>query len=529
MPKPRYDIGVIVALQEELEYVIEVAPLVESLACGGTHFHVLDFGPFKAIASLVGQMGPLPAMHATQRLLEYADIGLLVMLGTAGALDDDLFVGDVAVATEINEYQANSRAETAEGGYEFRYSGRHWPLEYRIREALNNFEFSARTSYQAWRDRAARMYDGLPVRDKGEICTPPPKFHRGNIASGNVVAASKAFAAEIKQVDRKFIAIDMEAAGFAYAATERVHRIPHLVIRGISDGADENKKKLDKSSKNAWRRYCVTNAATLLQALLQWEGFQEAVGLAVAADGGQPRPDVIRRLIEAVRHSPGGAWAAGVALGVYSHGPLVVASGNAVPVDVNRLRASDARFRSMIESIEGRVEPSGTFSVEVAAEAVVRAVKRYREGLSNSAADALIADFDAVVVEIVCAGDQTDDAQTPVLAEAERLDEDAGAQAVVGFLKDRIGTGPRIRERYFSALADIGAEVSIVELAQSLGPPNLTRGELEHAMFACPGQDRKDLAEQLWKRHEAEFGDPAAILTRQEFARRFPSFRASGT
>jgi adenosylhomocysteine nucleosidase len=117
MPKPRYDIGIIIALQQELEYVIEVAPLVESVVGGGTHFHVLDLGSHKAIVSLVGGLGALPAMHATQRLLEYADIGPLVMLGTAGALDEDLSVGDAAVATEIAEYQANSRAEAAEGGY----------------------------------------------------------------------------------------------------------------------------------------------------------------------------------------------------------------------------------------------------------------------------------------------------------------------------------------------------------------------------------------------------------------------------
>jgi nucleoside phosphorylase len=127
--KHRYDIGIVVALPEELEYVVEVAPLVESFAHGGTYFHVLNFGRFTAIVSLVGEMGPLPALHATQRLLEYADVRLLVMLGTAGALDDDLLIGDVAVATEINEHQANSRADTAEDGYKFSYSGRHWPLE----------------------------------------------------------------------------------------------------------------------------------------------------------------------------------------------------------------------------------------------------------------------------------------------------------------------------------------------------------------------------------------------------------------
>lgn len=116
--KPRYDIGIIIALPEELDYVIEVAPLVELFVRDANHYHALDFGRFTAIVSLVGEMGPLAASHATHRLMEYADVRLLVMIGTAGALDEDLSIGDVAVATEINEYQANSRAETAEDRYE---------------------------------------------------------------------------------------------------------------------------------------------------------------------------------------------------------------------------------------------------------------------------------------------------------------------------------------------------------------------------------------------------------------------------
>lgn len=76
--------------------------------------------------------------------------------------------------------------------------------------------------------------------------------------------ASKAFAAEVKRADRKFIAVDMEAAGFAHAASERIHPVRHPVVRGISDRGDENKKKLDKTSKNGWRRYCVRNATNFL-------------------------------------------------------------------------------------------------------------------------------------------------------------------------------------------------------------------------------------------------------------------------
>ncbi|MGJ5208128.1 hypothetical protein [Bradyrhizobium sp. HKCCYLR20261] len=522
--KPRFDIGIVVPLPEELQYVVEVAPIVSSISRNGAHFHVLDFGPYTAIACLIGEMGLLAAQHATQRLLDYADLRLLVLLGTAGGLDEDLAVGDVALGTEINEYLANSRAETAGGGYELRYSGRHWPLEYRIRQALGNFEFGARTAYERWAQGAEDLYRQLDIPDKPETCTPPPGIRCGKIASGTVVAASKAFADELKGIDRKFIAIDMEAAGFAYAASERIRPVPHLVMRGISDRSDENKKKLDKTSKNGWRRYCVRNAATLLKGLLEWDGFRDAVGIVNSA-GERQSGTSVRDLVTAVRDRLGGAWAVGLALGICTQGPAVVASGNAIAVDVSRLRASDARFRSMIESIESHVDASGSFAVDVAADAVLEAVDRYRNRLANADADALIADFDAVVVEIVFAEEEPAESTAALLlVEADRLAEDVGPHAVVDLLKDHIGEGPLVRERYVNALAETGAADRIVQLAESVGTANLTRAELEHAMFACPGQGREDLAKELWRRHVSEFVDAAAVLTRKQLVSRFPAF-----
>src|SRR5689334_13509371 len=114
----KFDIGIIVPLKEEYRYVVEVAPQLESISHQGTYFYRLDLGPISAVCCLVDQPGPLPASQATFRLLEFADVKLVVLLGLAGALDEDVAVGDVVVAAEVNEFQANSKAETAAQGYE---------------------------------------------------------------------------------------------------------------------------------------------------------------------------------------------------------------------------------------------------------------------------------------------------------------------------------------------------------------------------------------------------------------------------
>lgn len=517
--KPRFDIGIIVPLAEELEYVLELAPIIRSVRADGIFFHVLDFGPVTAVAYLLGGMGLLTAQHGTQKLLDHADVGLLVMLGTAGALDEDLSIGDVAIATEVNEYLANSKAESAGGGYELRYSGQHWPLDFRIKQTLTNFEFAGRSAYQGWQSDASRYYAGINILDKAEVCSPPPTLHCGNIASGNVVVASKVFADEVKRVDRKFIAIDMEAAGFAYAASSRVHPVPHLVVRGISDRGDENKKKLDKTSKNGWRRYCVRNATALLQALLSWDGFLECIGLA-SNNHVAERDNAVRDLIGALRGCSGGAWAAGIALGIYTHGPMIKPSGNVVPLDVTRLRETDARFRSLIKAVEAELQPG--FDLDRVIGAVTTAVEIYRRSIGSEAAEALMRDFDEVIVQIVFP--ETEDSLyqgTSLLGEADRLYEEQGPQAVADLLKSHVAEGIEVRERYLDALAELEQSSEIVAFLQSVSYADLTRLELEHGMFASARLRQEVAFGEMWSRHAREFDDAAAILLRQELSRRF--------
>jgi nucleoside phosphorylase len=86
-----------VPLKEEFRYVVEIAPQIESFLNEGSHFYRLDFGPVSAVSCLMDQMGPLAALHASLRLLAFADIKLLVLLGTAGALDDEVSIGDVVI------------------------------------------------------------------------------------------------------------------------------------------------------------------------------------------------------------------------------------------------------------------------------------------------------------------------------------------------------------------------------------------------------------------------------------------------
>ena len=169
MTRRTFDVGIVVPLTEEFRYVVEVAPQLESISHEGTFFYRLDFGAISAVCCLVNQMGPLPALQATARLLGFANVKLIVLLGIGGALDEDVAVGDVVIAAEINEFQANSKAEPAGDGYQVRYSGRHWPLEFRLREAISHFEFSGHDEFTKWQADTSEYYSNLEIPDKESV------------------------------------------------------------------------------------------------------------------------------------------------------------------------------------------------------------------------------------------------------------------------------------------------------------------------------------------------------------------------
>jgi nucleoside phosphorylase len=64
-------------------------------------------------------MGPVKAGLITQRILKDYNPGTLVMLGIAASMSDDVRLGDVVIATQVDAYMENSKAE---GKDEFSFS-----------------------------------------------------------------------------------------------------------------------------------------------------------------------------------------------------------------------------------------------------------------------------------------------------------------------------------------------------------------------------------------------------------------------
>ena len=518
MPKPYFDIGIVVALPEELGYLTDLLPSAESIQVEGTYFYRLDLTPVSAICCLAGEMGTLPAMSAANRLLTFAEVRVVVLLGLAGGIDGSVEIGDVVVADEVNEFQARSKAESTTTGYEVQYSGRHWSLEFAIKESIRHFQYSCPSGFSKWQAQITDDFNAIDFPNKDDVCSLPAKLHLGPMASGNIVAASSAFRDEIRRINRKFVAIDMEAAGVAYAASEKVHSVPWLVVRGVSDQGDEQKKSLDDKG-GVWRRYCVRNAIGLLQSLFSWDSFRTACGLGLAGpsmdENGLPRG-----LVLLVHSRVGAAWLVGVAFGLYSHGPHISGAGKVIPLDLSHLRVLDPRIEQLIESLaELKQRLLATGDLPTAAEGFASLADEYRSQVWSSEVELLLRDFDRVVGEAVRPEDE--DHIMAVLLEVDRLEEDVGAEAVAEHLKAFWWEDPRLRLRYVEALSESRNWLTIIDSLKDIEADRLARGEIEALIFAYANMDDLELAGDALRVHGRRYDDPGAKLFRQQVIRQF--------
>jgi hypothetical protein len=95
-----------------------------------------------------------------------------------------------------------------------------------------------------------------------------PELHLEVTASGEYVVKSVEFGKKLRsEIDKRISAVEMEARGLHQAIYLDLHRTNGLMIRGVSDYADENKSALEKQSKDAYRRFATENAARLLRRL----------------------------------------------------------------------------------------------------------------------------------------------------------------------------------------------------------------------------------------------------------------------
>jgi nucleoside phosphorylase len=287
---PIYDLGLIIPTREEFDYIGESVTFAPVFGQDKGFWYQFSLpGGRLGIAHVLFDMGLTTTAAATMRLLTKFDPEILAVVGIGGGLSSDLRLGDVVVGSVIQEYlKAAKVVPDGPGQSEFKPAGAGWPLAERLRNFTNHFQYYAKDCHERWA-RYARIRG---AEAELRLVTTPgargePVYHVLPIASGDLVVADPAFRNWLLSHDRKRAVIEMEGAGAARAVTEYDRDVALLVLRGISDFADEKKSALDSAGSDsagsdsagsgpaggAWRRYAAQNAIELLFAFLASPSF----------------------------------------------------------------------------------------------------------------------------------------------------------------------------------------------------------------------------------------------------------------
>jgi len=172
---------------------------------------------------------------------------LLLFVGVAGALTDDVALGDVVVATRVDAYHGGRAAA------DFQARPRSWAAPHRLEQAARHLALT--NGWWSW------LAPGAFTED--------PRVHLKPIATGEILLDSQSceLSAQLRLHHNDAVAIEMEGAGLAQAAHFN-DALPALVIRGISDRADGTKTQTDRAGgRNRAAAHAAAFAAALLAGL----------------------------------------------------------------------------------------------------------------------------------------------------------------------------------------------------------------------------------------------------------------------
>ncbi len=174
------------------------------------------------IALIQTGVGKTQSAMVTQRAIDEFEPERIIMFGAAGALDPDVRIGDIVVASDVLQHDLDATILGIEKGT-IPYTG--------IRQIPSDPELVA-------------MAMEVPVPESAELAAfdaenPPEPDHkrvrRGRIVSGDEFVSDPFYRIELNE-EFEALAVEMEGASVALVAL--VNHVPFVLIRTISDRSD---------------------------------------------------------------------------------------------------------------------------------------------------------------------------------------------------------------------------------------------------------------------------------------------------
>lgn len=203
------NIGIIVAMQEELEEILKIMEETKKKEIYDITYIEGKIGENNVIITLSG-IGKVNAARTTQILIDKLNVECIINVGSAGALNPILNIGDIVIGNKLIQHDFDITAFNHKKGY---ITGLGDYLECN-EDLVKKFE---------------KITNNMENKEYKTIT--------GIIASGDI------FCTEINMKNKiysKFNAECVEMEGAAIAQVAYLCNIPFIVIRSISDSPNGN-------------------------------------------------------------------------------------------------------------------------------------------------------------------------------------------------------------------------------------------------------------------------------------------------
>ncbi len=201
-------IGIMSAMDVELDYLLSKATISHVEEIGGNTFHIGTLGGHNIVLVKAG-VGKTLSAACTAIMLNEFDISKLIFTGIAGGVSDDVQITDVVIATSLMFHDYGYLNQ--EGMVEL-------DTDFVPNVIMNSDKSLVNLAYNA----------AVEVVGKDKVFT-------GLIVTGDQFVANSSYVEYLdKELGAK--AVEMEGASVAYVASK--YNVPVVVVRSLSDKAD---------------------------------------------------------------------------------------------------------------------------------------------------------------------------------------------------------------------------------------------------------------------------------------------------
>ncbi len=236
--KNNFTFGIIGAMECEVNSLKSKLQNLEELVVGKRIFYVGELNSHKVILVQSG-VGKVNSAICVQYIIDKFNPDFIINTGIAGGLGENMQVGDIVIGTEFVQYDFDVTAIGYALGYMCTGIDKDKPTKfYSDAKLINEFEKALQHT------------------------APNIKYHKGVIASGDCFVSSLDKKLQIKNM---FNALAVEMEGAAIAQTANLNKVPCVIVRAISDLADDNAAKDHEFVEEDMAEHCSSTIENLLK------------------------------------------------------------------------------------------------------------------------------------------------------------------------------------------------------------------------------------------------------------------------